>query len=74
MATATPPLISLMILMILGKIVGCIPCESKAQKFATTEYGYVYHRVRLRLPPSTVTFLKKNKHFYKRYKNNNVTN
>ena len=42
--------------MILGDFGGCIPCGRRAQKFATTEYGYVYHRVRLRLPPSTVTF------------------
>ena len=81
MSADTPLPISLITLMILGDFGGCIPCGRRAQKFVTTERGYVYHREGLRLPPRGVTFTtercyvsQKNKHFYKRYKNNNVAN
>ena len=46
--------------MILGDFGGCIPCGRRAQKFVTTERGYVYHREGLHSPPRGVTLLKSN--------------
>ena len=56
----TPLPISLITLMILGDFGGCIPCGRRAQKFVTTERGYVYHREGLHSPPRGVTLLKSN--------------